>query len=436
MSPRLRILTGTLAGQTRALGPARTALGRDALCEIRFDPQADVEVSARHAEVRVDDGRVLIRDANSTNGTYVNDRRLSGERVLAEGDVIRLGARGPKIRFESGAAPAMAGATNDRIAVAVQQQTRGLRIAVGALALVAIAGAGSMAWLARRGDAARAAELDLLRHRNDSLGAAIDRDMRSMSGRLAGLDSALAAAKRESDTLRAQLRATRSTEGVRLLSARVAEAESRRGAIVAAARMDYEAISRANERAVVMIAVEMPDGRSYSGSGFGVGTDGTIVTNRHVVQGDSGEAPKRIAVIYADTREWLPAHVERVAGDADVAVLRVDQSGSYPTVAKISAGVPPVGAPVAVIGYPLGVATPMEGSGTAVVARTTRGVGTVSKSIAQTLQIDAFAVDGSSGSPVFDADGAVVAMVYGGAAESSGRIVYAIPAPAIRAMLP
>ena len=434
MSPRLTILSGTLAGQTRALGAARTSLGRDALCEIRFDPNADVEVSARHAEIRVEDGRAVIRDANSTNGTYVNGRRVSGERTLADGDVIRLGARGPKLRFDSGR-PATSAATSDRIAVAVKQQTRGLRLAVGALALLAVAGAGSMAWLARRNDATRASELDLLRRRNDSLSAAIEHDMRSMSGRLAGLDSALAAAKRESDALRQQLRATRSSEGVQLLSARVAEAESRRGAIVAAARMDYEAIARANERAVVMIAVEMPDGRSYSGSGFGVAPEGRIVTNRHVVQGDGGQAPRRIAVIYADTREWLPAHVERVAGDADVAVLRVDAPGGYPTVDRIASASPRVGAPVAVIGYPLGVATPMEGSGTSVTARTTLGVGTVSKSIAETLQIDAFAMEGSSGSPVFGADGAVVGMVYGGAAESAGRIVYAVPASAIQSIL-
>ena len=53
MNPRLSILTGTLAGQTRALGSTRLAFGRDPLCDVRFDPAIDTEVSARHAEVRV-----------------------------------------------------------------------------------------------------------------------------------------------------------------------------------------------------------------------------------------------------------------------------------------------------------------------------------------------------------------------------------------------
>ena len=197
MSPRLTILTGTLAGQTRVLGASRVSLGRDALCAVRFDPAADIEVSARHAEVRVENGRAIIRDANSTNGTYVNDRRITGEQVLAEGDIIRLGAHGPKLRYETSAG--IGGGTTQRVAAEVKQQTRSLRVAVVVLALLAVGGAGTVAWVARRNDAARGSELDALRRRNDSLSAAIDRDIHLMTGRLSGLDSALADAKRDCD---------------------------------------------------------------------------------------------------------------------------------------------------------------------------------------------------------------------------------------------
>jgi S1-C subfamily serine protease len=63
------------------------------------------------------------------------------------------------------------------------------------------------------------------------------------------------------------------------------------------------------------------------------------------------------------------------------------------------------------------------------------GVGTVAKVVPGVLQIDAYAAEGSSGSPVFSADGALVGVVYGGAEGSGGRIVYAIPSSAVKVLL-
>jgi len=433
---RLAILTGTLAGQTRALGAERVSLGRDALCDIRFDPTGDTEVSARHAELRVENGVALVRDTNSTNGVYVNGTRVQGERALADGDVVRLGARGPKIRFETAAPGPAHGSTTERIAVAVRRQTRGLRIALIASVVLALAAGAAGLWSSRRTDVARATELELLRRRNDSLSAAIDRDLQAMSGRLSGLDSALSAAKRESDALRRQLAGTRAGgASVSLLSARMARAELRQGALAAAARMDYDAIARTSGRAVVMIAVEMANGKMFSGSGVGVTADGAIVTNRHLVRGDDGAPPRRIAVVYADTHDWLPAHIDRVAADGDLAVLRVDRRGPFPFVSRIASSAPEVGDPVAIIGFPLGGAVPMDGSTGGIIARSTLGIGTVSKSIVNVLQIDAFAAEGSSGSPVFAADGSIAGIVYGGAGEAAGRIVYAVPGTAVSTLL-
>jgi S1-C subfamily serine protease len=90
---------------------------------------------------------------------------------------------------------------------------------------------------------------------------------------------------------------------------------------------------------------------------------------------------------------------------------------------------------VATIGYPHAVDTPMEGTGLDVRARTTTTAGTVSKRLADVLQIDSYAGKGSSGSPVFDVRGYVVGVIYGGEAESQGRIVYAVPAERLAAFL-
>lgn len=435
MNPRLVILTGTLAGQVRALGPTRLMLGRDASSDIRFDPDRDTDVSARHAELIFSDGIASVRDANSTNGVYVNGRRIRTTQTLADGDVLRLGADGPEMRYELRAAESSAnGSTTDQLASAVSRQTRLLRIVLGGAFL--LAGAAAVAvWESGRAGAGRDGEMVALRRRNDSLSVAIDRDMRAMTGRLAGLDTALAGARQESDRLRTRLAQGAPADSVRLLAERVGRAETRRGAIAAAAQLDYEAIARTSGRAVVMIAVQMLDGTLYSGSGVGVSADGVILTNRHLIRGDTEDPPQRIAVIYADTRDWLPAHVERIAADADLAMLRIDRRGPFPFIDRVATRAPVVGAPVAIIGYPLGAGTPMDGGRDRIIARSTLGVGTVSKSILSVLQIDAFALEGSSGSPVFAGDGSIAGLVYGGAPDAAGRIVYAVPSGGIRALL-
>jgi pSer/pThr/pTyr-binding forkhead associated (FHA) protein len=51
----------------------------------------DDEVSRYHAIVRVGDGGADITDLGSTNGTFVDGRRLSGRAALGDGSVIRVG---------------------------------------------------------------------------------------------------------------------------------------------------------------------------------------------------------------------------------------------------------------------------------------------------------------------------------------------------------
>lgn len=48
-------------------------------------------VSGRHAEIREQDGRLVVRDLGSKNGTWVNRQRVEGETVLQDGDVLHFG---------------------------------------------------------------------------------------------------------------------------------------------------------------------------------------------------------------------------------------------------------------------------------------------------------------------------------------------------------
>jgi pSer/pThr/pTyr-binding forkhead associated (FHA) protein len=70
---------------------ARVRVGRDPMCELCLDD--DERVSRLHAELEnVGDGWTLADHGVSRNGSFVNEERVSGQRVLYDGDVLRFGA--------------------------------------------------------------------------------------------------------------------------------------------------------------------------------------------------------------------------------------------------------------------------------------------------------------------------------------------------------
>src|ERR1700755_379206 len=48
-------------------------------------------VSKRHARLLFRDGRVIVTDLKSTNGTYVNGRKIAQATIVREGDKIYIG---------------------------------------------------------------------------------------------------------------------------------------------------------------------------------------------------------------------------------------------------------------------------------------------------------------------------------------------------------
>jgi S1-C subfamily serine protease len=118
--------------------------------------------------------------------------------------------------------------------------------------------------------------------------------------------------------------------------------------------------------------------------------------------------------------------------NVDLALLQIDDAGKYPAVHGIESTVDVnEGETIATLGFPLGTDTPMEGD----IVKTSLTAGRVSKLLPDVLQIDAYASHGSSGSPVLDQHGRVVGVIYGGAKEAEGRIVYAVPASKIEEIL-
>jgi pSer/pThr/pTyr-binding forkhead associated (FHA) protein len=70
----------------------------------------DGEVSRRHAVVRPVEGGIEIQDLGSTNGTWVNERRISAPTVVRPGDVLRLGRTKFSVELDAVAAGPQAAA--------------------------------------------------------------------------------------------------------------------------------------------------------------------------------------------------------------------------------------------------------------------------------------------------------------------------------------
>lgn len=87
----LTVLSGLEAGRIVPIpesGPL--ALGRGEEAGLRFD---DASVSSVHANVALVLGDVVFSDNRSTNGSFVNDARVTGTVQLRDGDRIQLGSR-------------------------------------------------------------------------------------------------------------------------------------------------------------------------------------------------------------------------------------------------------------------------------------------------------------------------------------------------------
>lgn len=462
MKAQFRFLSGARAGQVEAFRKGYIGLGRHPLSDVRFDAERDLDVSSRHAAIVRKTEGFVVQDLGSRNGTFVNGKRITGDTPLQDGDVIGFGANGPAIEFHviatddlpptaaaEGLAERMSSpretmpaadarpsvsrqSTGVRIRAEVLRQTAQLRrttkILIGLL-LVVGTGFTWMQWDGRH----RANELLALQVRADSLMS----ESRAMSthfqSELQGVRDALKASQDETTRLRRELAGSGGdASSMSRLRTQLDDAERRQRALAGAVGgVDYRVISHQNQDAVAIVLVEYSDGERFSGTAFCVDSMGTMVTNKHILAGEDGtKTPRRLGVIFSGSTQFWRAEMIGVSPDADIGVFRVLIKGGTPRVHGLARSPEGLerGDPVAILGYPLGFDLPMESQGGNPIAAPTLTVGTVSKALTSVVQVDAYGAPGSSGSPIFDRGGNVIAVLYGGERESNGKIIFAVPA--------
>jgi len=83
----LKAKTGSLVGKTFPIPPAgKVIIGRANNCDIQLPAN---HVSRQHAEVQIVSGKLMVKDLNSSNGTYINRKKVAdGE--LKNGDEVRF----------------------------------------------------------------------------------------------------------------------------------------------------------------------------------------------------------------------------------------------------------------------------------------------------------------------------------------------------------
>lgn len=97
---RLRQIKGADQGREFEFEQDLIRIGRMPDSDVNFDPEVDLDASGRHAEIRNEDGRYLLIDTGSRNGTWLNGQRIK-HAALSRGDEIEFGRGGPKLEIES-----------------------------------------------------------------------------------------------------------------------------------------------------------------------------------------------------------------------------------------------------------------------------------------------------------------------------------------------
>jgi pSer/pThr/pTyr-binding forkhead associated (FHA) protein/S1-C subfamily serine protease len=451
----------------------RIRLGRGRECEIRIEPTPDLIVSRVHAEFTIGPaGGLIVRDAGSKHGTFLNGVRLTRPLPVRLGDHLMLGDGGPTLVLEGvGTSPMMPVArrrarSSTALLRAMAEQRFRWVAALGVPMLLLLGGAVyGVYWLLstevqesetlRRSaaDSARAemerlrqeliaaraaaaplsqveslrAQLDTARARTAELRGAFDRAQIAVSQQLAAGEGRRIAASNEVQRMRDELaaaeRRTPSRAVIESLRQALILAEQRNAGFEAKLRAirgtDFASLAQQCQGAVVLVTVLLGH-QSFSGTGFVISPDGYMLTNWHVVADTNVARADTIWITLADQSDARFADVIATSPLRDIALLKVrGYQGVYLSALDWRGRNARQGEPAALIGFPAGAGFARSGSRTALV-RTSMTAGIISRVTDDLIQFDGMTIGGSSGSPLFNANGEVISIHRAGLPQAPG----------------
>lgn len=101
MQVSLRVLSGTHEGKLIQIKDEKFLIGRGDSCQLR--PKSE-SISRKHCAIVQKDGRLLLIDLKSRNGTFINEKQVSSEKakILKNGDRLRCGQLEFEVLLEVG----------------------------------------------------------------------------------------------------------------------------------------------------------------------------------------------------------------------------------------------------------------------------------------------------------------------------------------------
>jgi len=431
-------IRGSRAGQRQVLDASdRLVFGRHPGNEVSFDAYRDLDASSRHAELVYEGGRYLLRDIGSSNGTLVKGERITVVPVAPGVPVeVEFGASGPRVRLfigtpDSAPVPATAGVPRTN------------RVAPGARTLAAMwdaarVEAGDLQGFDRSSAIARSV-LDQAIHRSTARFKVSVAAIASLS--LAAIVILLLAQAREREHTEAVLERERA-----LLAQRERDNAIRMNQV---ARMQQEGpgvsiASRYGEAVYLLVVERAAAGEQARAQGFCTGfavAPRHLGTNAHCVleaerlrgNGFSVYARRNADGARVDLAAMFthPRYAGGLSEDVGLIVTRAELPGRVLLASDAQLGEVGQGVNIFALGFPGRLAKEMAPEEApeativdGIIGRITDFSGERGEFATRLLvQHNLLTSPGTSGSPVFDGRGRVVAVNAGSYTESTTEVV-------------